>query len=49
MAPKAADTCIAQKWANMSQQPVQMQYVLADETAFDVLVPGQQPQAARRA
>jgi len=39
--PKAAATCIAQKWANMSGKPVQMQYVFANETAFDVLVPGQ--------
>ena len=41
LAPRAAATCIAQKWANMSGQPVQMQYVFANETAFDVLVPGQ--------
>jgi hypothetical protein len=43
LAPRAAATCIAQKWANSSQQTVYMQYVFANETAFDVYVPGQQP------
>src|SRR6478609_5320537 len=43
MAPRAAATCIAQKWQAMSGQPAQMQYVFANETAFDVFVPGQPP------
>ena len=41
LAPRAAATCIAQKWANSTQQVVYMQYVFANETAFDVYVPGQ--------
>ena len=43
LAPKAAALCIAQKWANSSQQTVYMQHVFANDTAFDVFVPGQQP------
>lgn len=43
LAPRAAADCIAQKWMAMSNQPVQMQYVFANETAFDVFVPGQPP------
>jgi hypothetical protein len=42
LAPRAAATCIAQKWANSSQQTVYMQHVFANDTAFDVYVPGQQ-------
>jgi len=41
LAPMAAAKCIAHKWANMSGRPVEMQYVYANETAFDVFVPGQ--------
>ena len=33
--------CIAQKWAGISGQPAQIQTVLANDTAFDVYVPGQ--------
>jgi len=43
LAPRAAADCIAQKWMAMSNQPVQMQYVFANETAFDVFAPGQPP------
>ncbi|SAL79700.1 hypothetical protein [Caballeronia telluris] len=35
--------CIAQKWANQSQQQVMPQVVLANNQAMDVYVPGQQP------
>jgi len=35
--------CIAQKWAGIAGQPAQIQYVFANETAFDVYVPGQPP------
>ncbi|CAG9180050.1 hypothetical protein [Cupriavidus pampae] len=41
--PKAATQCIAQQWANAKQQTVMMQYMLANDQAFDVYVPGQQP------
>jgi hypothetical protein len=41
--PKAVAQCIALKWANNSGQPVYSQYMLANEQAFDVYVPGQQP------
>lgn len=43
LAPKAATLCIMQKWATNSGQPVYAQYVFANDTAFDVFVPGQQP------
>ncbi|KDP87384.1 hypothetical protein ACU4GI_43260 [Cupriavidus basilensis] len=43
LAPKAAAQCIASKWANSSGQVVYMQYMLANDQAFDVYVPGQQP------
>jgi len=44
LAPKAAATCIAMKWsANSNGQPVWVQYVLANDTAFDVYAPTQQP------
>jgi hypothetical protein len=43
MAPRAAALCIAQKWANSSGQTVYAQYVFANDTAFDVYAPGQQP------
>lgn len=35
--------CIAQKWADKSQQQVVSQVVLANNQAMDVYVPGQQP------
>ncbi|MDF3885658.1 hypothetical protein [Cupriavidus basilensis] len=43
LAPKAAAQCIGTKWANSCGQQVYMQYVFANDTAFDVYVPGQQP------
>ncbi|KAF7961328.1 hypothetical protein AWV80_34465 [Cupriavidus sp. UYMU48A] len=43
LAPKDAAQCIAQKWAQSTQQQVWMQYMLANDQAFDVYVPGQQP------
>ena len=42
-APKAVAQCIAVNWANASGQTVYLQYMLANEMAFDVYVPGQQP------
>jgi hypothetical protein len=42
-APKVVAQCIAVKWASNSGQQVYMQYMLANEQAFDVYVPGQQP------
>lgn len=41
--PKAAAACIAQKWATGTRQTVYTQYVYANDTAFDVFVPGQMP------
>lgn len=41
--PKAVATCIAQKWADATQQQVVSQDVLANDQAMDVYVPGQQP------
>jgi hypothetical protein len=41
--PKAVATCIAQKWADSSQQQVVSQDTLANDQAMDVYVPGQQP------
>lgn len=49
LAPKAAAQCIAGKWAQTAGQPVMMQYVLANDQAFDVYVPGQQPPAGAAA
>ncbi|MDT6963141.1 MULTISPECIES: hypothetical protein [unclassified Cupriavidus] len=43
LAPKAAAQCIGQKWADATRQQVFMQYMLANDQAFDVYVPGQQP------
>lgn len=42
-APKAVASCIAQKWADGSQQQVISQTMLANDQAMDVYVPGQQP------
>ncbi|CAB3779601.1 hypothetical protein LMG28614_00882 [Paraburkholderia ultramafica] len=41
--PKAVASCIAQKWADGSQQQVVSQNTLANDQAMDVYVPGQQP------
>jgi hypothetical protein len=40
---KAVAQCIAQKWADGSQQQVVSQDTLANDQAIDVYVPGQQP------
>jgi hypothetical protein len=42
-APKVVAQCIAQKWADKSQQQVISQNTLANDMAADVYVPGQQP------
>jgi hypothetical protein len=41
--PKVVAQCIAQKWADGSQQQVVSQDTLANDQALDVYVPGQQP------
>jgi hypothetical protein len=41
--PRAVASCIAQKWADSSQQQVVSQNTLANDQAMDVYVPGQQP------
>ena len=41
--PRAVAECIAHKWADKAQQQVVSQSVLANDQAFDVYVPGQQP------
>ncbi|MFT4067592.1 hypothetical protein [Paraburkholderia sp.] len=41
--PAAVGRCIAQKWADASQQQVVSQNTLANDQAMDVYVPGQQP------
>ncbi|SMG22469.1 hypothetical protein [Paraburkholderia susongensis] len=41
--PGAVAACIAQKWADGSQQQVISQNILANGQAMDVYVPGQQP------
>jgi hypothetical protein len=43
MVPKAAAMCIGQKWATAAGQTAYIQYVYANDTAFDVYVPGQLP------
>jgi len=42
-APAAVAQCIALNWANSSGQTIYMQHVLANDQAFDVYAPGQQP------
>jgi hypothetical protein len=42
-APQVVAQCIAKKWADNSQQQVISQATLANNTAMDVYVPGQQP------
>lgn len=49
LAPKAAAQCIAEKWAQSAQQEVWMQYMLANDQAFDVYTPGQRPPAGAAA
>ena len=39
----AVSQCIAQKWADQSQQTVISQVIVANNQAMDVYVPGQQP------
>ena len=39
----AVSQCIAQTWANQSQQQVVSQVILANNQAMDVYVPGQRP------
>jgi hypothetical protein len=41
--PATVGKCIAQKWADKSQQQVVSQNMLAFDKAMDVYVPGQQP------
>ena len=41
--PSVVAQCIAQKWADKSQQQVVSQAALANNQAVDVYVPGQQP------
>ena len=41
--PAVVAQCIAQKWANRSQQTVVSQVVIANNQAMDVYVPVQQP------
>ncbi|APR36055.1 hypothetical protein [Paraburkholderia sp. SOS3] len=41
--PAAVGKCIAQKWADKSQQQVVTQNTLAWDRAMDVYAPGQQP------
>jgi hypothetical protein len=43
LAPKAAAICIAQKWITNSGRSTVIQHVFANDTAFDVFVPGQEP------
>jgi hypothetical protein len=45
-APPVVAQCIAQAWADKSQQPVTTQSVLANNAAADVLLPGQPPGGA---
>lgn len=42
-APRVVAQCVAQKWADKSQQQVVSQAALANDQAVDVYVPGQQP------
>ena len=41
--PNVVGHCIAQKWADRTQQQVVAQTTLANNMAMDVYVPGQQP------
>ena len=41
--PNVVGHCIAQKWADRTQQQVVAQSTLANNMAMDVYVPGQQP------
>lgn len=44
--PNDVAQCVAQKWADRSQQPVTLQNRLANDQAFDVLLPGERPGGA---
>jgi hypothetical protein len=41
--PKAAALCIAQKWITNTRRTTAIRHVYANDTAFDVFVPGEQP------
>ena len=41
-APTVVQQCIAQTWANNSGQTVYSQYIIANDSSFDVFPPGQQ-------
>lgn len=45
-APPVVAQCIAQAWADKTQQPITTQSVLANNAAADVLLPGQPPGGA---
>lgn len=45
-APPVVAQCIAQSWADKTQQPVTTQSMLANNAAADVLLPGQPPGGA---
>ncbi len=47
--PRVVAQCIAQKWADQSQQQVIAQNTLANDQGVDVYVPGQQPPAGAAA
>jgi opacity protein-like surface antigen len=44
--PQQVAQCVSQKWADKSQQPVTLQNRLANDQAFDVLLPGERPGGA---
>ncbi|KAG0163321.1 hypothetical protein DFQ28_010051 [Apophysomyces sp. BC1034] len=44
--PQEVAQCISQKWADRSQQPVTLQTTIANDQAFDVLLPGERPGGA---
>jgi hypothetical protein len=45
-APADVAQCIAQKWADSTQQPVTSQVTIANNLGVDVLAPGQAPGGA---
>jgi hypothetical protein len=49
LAPAAAANCIALKWATNAQQTVWIENALANGTAYNVYVPGQQAPAGSAA
>lgn len=44
--PRQVAQCIAKTWADRSQQQVVMQYTVANDRGFEVLLPGQTPGGA---